>query len=688
MARYEVTGPDGKRYEVSAPDGASDKDVLAYLETEAPKLPAQQPPQGNPYDGWGQYGKDLARTIGQGVTLGFGDELTAAVRSGLGQGSYSDMLEQERGAIDRFAQENPGTALTAELAGGLALPGLGATGAVARAPGILAKVARSTAIGAGYGAAGGFASGEGGFSNRVSKAGTGTLVGGGIGAAIPAGQRLAGALFKGADRAATRVIDNEESARLYLADRLRAQGLDEAQIAAELQRGQQVRQFANGTADLPETIADMSPATQRILRGIKVGGDADEIIEPFLAGRQTGVRDLSRGAEAGGQFGRINEQLRLSLGIAGDDLPVAMERLTGRRKAEADSLFAAARNNSQPFDLSTTLQAHNLRAMAVPDQTVRNRLLQAVQMFTQSGKYGRYGQNQFPVNDIERFHNAKVALDDLIAGAKGNERRLLTMFKHDLMDQVFGSQMGGKATRNAAYRNALDNYASQSSLIDAAERGQAFYRGKEKLTAKEWASMPEAEKKMFRAGWLHEHTVRAGRKAQGPTGDFSQFVRTPNIEKQLRFIMPPTAGTKGKFGMPGGNRAKLTELIGREQRISMTANKVLGNSSTAEKAIDAIDVGAMVRSLRYIKDQGGLINAAVNAVADSLEKMSAIKGERARYLAEQLLATDPAQQAAFLGQVAMTYGRKQAQKIRWISDAMREAWTGSATAAAGRALEQ
>jgi hypothetical protein len=153
-------------------------------------------------------------------------------------------------------------------------------------------------------------------------------------------------------------------------------------------------------------------------------------------------------------------------------------------------------------------------------------------------------------------------------------------------------------------------------------------------------------------------------------------------------LLPPKAGETGKAAFEGGNRAKLTELLRRETRISDTARKVLGNSSTAEKAIDAIDVGTMVRSLRYIKDQGGLINAAVNAVADTLERLSAIKGERARYLAEQLLATDPAQQAAFLGQVAMTYGRRQSQKLKRISDILREAWTGSAAATAGRRQEE
>lgn len=681
MARFEVTGPDGKRYEVSAPAGATDKDVLAYLEQNLGGSSQSAPaaPAGKPYEGWGQYGKDLLRTAAQGATLGFGDEIVAGARS-LGGTPYSQALDEERAAVDRFRQENPGTALAAELAGGFALPGAAAARVVGRGAGLLAKTARSAGVGAGYGAVGGFASGEDGAANRIARAGEGAQMGAGVGAAIPGAQALLRPVFRGAQNLATRVADNEESARLYLADRLRRQGLDEQQIAAELQRGQQARQFSGGSAELPETIADTTPATQRVLRGIKVGGDAEDIIEPFLGNRQAGGIDLAKGAESGGQFGRLNEQLRLALRASDQELPDALETLTGRRKVDADRAFAAARLGSQPFDLSNVLSSNRLRAMAEPDPNTRNKLMAATDMFTQSGRYGNYGNPQFPVSDIERFHKAKVALDNLIGQAKGNDKRVLTMFKRDLIDEVTGS---GK---NPLYQKALDKYASQSELLDAAELGRSYFKGAEQITPRQWRGMSEAEKAMVRRGWLHQYERSSGGKAQGPTGDFTGKVRTPNIQDQLRLLLPPTAGTKAAGGMT--NRERLADLIRREQRISSTAGKVLGNSSTAEKAIDAIDVGSMVRSLRYIKDQGGLINAGINAVADTLERLSAIKGERARYLAEQLLATDPVQQQRFLNEVAMTYGRRQSQRLRQISDVLRETWTGSAASLIGRRQEE
>jgi len=684
MPRYVATAPDGKRYQITAPDGAGEKEVLAFLQEKvggdgprAPKAPATAP-----YEGWGQYGKDLLRTAGQGASLGFGDEIVAGIRS-LGGTPYSQALSEERAALDRFREQNPGTALTAELAGGFALPGAGAARLVNRGAGFLAKTARSAGVGAGYGAAGGFASGEGGAANRLERAQEGVKVGSAIGAAIPGAQRLLAPVFRGAQNAATRITDNEESARLYLADRLRRQGHDEQQIASLLNSGEQARQFAkNKAVELPQTIADMTPATQRILRGIKVGGDADDIIEPFLAQRQAGVTDLSRGGQASGQIARMGEQLRRSMNVSDEELPVALERLTGDRKAKADAMFATARNASQPFDLSNVLAGNRLRAMSEPDPATRNRLMAATDMFTQSGKYGNYGNPQFPVNDIERFHKAKVALDNMIDQARGNDRRVLTRFKHELMDEVTS---GGK---NQPYREALNTYRSQSELIDAADIGRALYRkGLMEVPASKWAALSEPEKRMARRAWVDAFMEDAGRKTQGPTADFTGKLRTRNREAQLRLILPPRAGSTGAAGQAGGNRAKLEELLRTETSMSMTAAKVLGNSSTAEKAIDAIDVGAMVRSLRYIKDQGGLINAAVNAVADQLEKLAAIKGERARYLAEQLLSTDPQQQARFLGQVAMTYGRSRATKLKQIADVLGEAWSGNAASYAGRQQE-
>jgi hypothetical protein len=637
------------------------------------------------YTGWGDYLTDLARnTLGQGVALGFGDELVAGVRSLASGKPYAELVAEERDAIDRFRKENPGTALATELAGGILTPGLGAARFLSAAPNLLSKMGRGAAVGATFGAVGGVGGTESLDRDEIVPAvKSGAALGAGLGAALPVAGRMIGSTFRRADTLAQQASDSENAAQLYLADKLRSRGLTEKGLSDDLARGQGATQFSGGKADLPETIADITPTTQRVLRGIKVGGDADEVIEPFLSKRQAGELDFTKGAEAGGQHGRLKEDLRLSLRLTQKDLADKLSSITGKRSAEADKLFGAARDNSEAFDLSRVMQAYGLRAMDMADDQQRAIVSRALDLFNQGGVPG----SKFPVDNVKRFHESKMALDDLINRAEvkeqGNLRRILLQMKHDMMDGVFKPDKDGNPTINAGYRKALDSYASRSELLNAAELGRDFARGTEQVTDRMFRNLSEGEKAMFRAAWQHHTTQKMGDKAAGPTTDFTQSLRTPNTGDELRMILPPTAGKSADF--PGGNREKLTELVKREQRISDTSRKVLGNSSTAEKAADSIDIGRIARVTRYIKDTGGLIQAAAASLSDVFEKMGAIKGQRAQYLAKKMLTTDPAEQQAFLTQVEQTYGKNVARRLNEAFYRWAEGFEASAASMTGRA---
>jgi len=194
--------------------------------------------------------------------------------------------------------------------------------------------------------------------------------------------------------------------------------------------------------------------------------------------------------------------------------------------------------------------------------------------------------------------------------------------------------------------------------------------------------MSEAEKSAARAAWLHTTKQGMGGKAAGPTTDFTGELRKPNTADDLRLILPPVAGASERF--PGGNREKLTELLKRETRISDTSRKVLGNSSTAEKAVDAVDIGRLARVSRYIGNSTGAVQAAAASLADALERMSAIKGERARYLAQKLLTTDQNEQREFLRQVRRTYGANTVRKINTVASDWAVAFETAFAGQAGR----
>lgn len=709
-----------------------------YFDKYDSKAAPGRRPKHKDYEGWGEYLTDLGRSaVGQGALLGFGDEILAAGRSAFSDQTYEDALRDERRAVDRFRTKNPVAATTGELAGGLLTPGLGAAGFVGRGANLIGKMGRGSAVGGAFGGVNAIGGVEGNdIDSYLSAVPTGVATGMVVGAAVPAAIAGVQRGIRGADSTLKRAADNEAAARLYFADKLRDKGLTEQQVIDDLARGQAATQFSKGTASLPETIADTSPAAQRTLRGIKVGGEADEVIEPFLSKRQMGVIDFAKDAESGSQATRLGKDLQYALGVSQGDLADDVAALEGRRSASANKLFAKARAESQEFDLRPTLQKYVMQAMNLPDPKQRSVLLDAVKLFDPEGYTGgnilataarklevmderianmqmrvaeasektrpRLQMNleklmarratmaeempamieqqfsaagnriRFGTNNVDRFQKAKEALDDKIASDgvrdQGYLRKLLTNMKHDLLDGVFMPDDKGLPTINATYRKALDDFATKSELLNAAELGKRFANGTEDITPTMWKNMSEPEKRMVRKAWQERTEQSMKGKPAGPTTDFTGELRKETVADDLRLILPPTAGatkagTPANVAFPGGNREKLAELVRREGRMSSTANRVLGNSSTAEKAADALDVGRLQQVTRYVRDQGGITQALLSGLSDAFERMSAIKGEKAKYLARQLLETDPAQQAAFLRAVEVEYGQNTARQI-------------------------
>ena len=67
--------------------------------------------------------------LGQGLALGFGDEIEAGARSLFEDRSYSEIRDDIRGQLDSYREDNPGKALAMELGGGLLTGGAGLAGA-------------------------------------------------------------------------------------------------------------------------------------------------------------------------------------------------------------------------------------------------------------------------------------------------------------------------------------------------------------------------------------------------------------------------------------------------------------------------------------------------------------------------------------------------------------------------------
>ncbi len=132
----------------------------------------------------------LARSVGQGLTFGFGDEIEAGVRSLFGDETYREAVDDVRQDIDRFRDEQPYWAYGSEVASSFVLPGGAAFKAMRHAPSAANAAMRGSAIAGTSGAvtgAGKADANEDVIPNMV----TGGTVGATAGAVAPFAKHLA-----------------------------------------------------------------------------------------------------------------------------------------------------------------------------------------------------------------------------------------------------------------------------------------------------------------------------------------------------------------------------------------------------------------------------------------------------------------------------------------------------------------
>ena len=141
------------------------------------------------------YSKGAERTrqaLGQGLALGFGDEIEAGVRSLGSDDSYEEIRDRLRAKNKAYRTENPKEALGLELGGSL-LTGVGGLTRFGLARGAKTGLGKVMATNAGMGGAYGAGTSEG---NNYASIGADTLVGAGIGGAGAGAMQGLGRLAK------------------------------------------------------------------------------------------------------------------------------------------------------------------------------------------------------------------------------------------------------------------------------------------------------------------------------------------------------------------------------------------------------------------------------------------------------------------------------------------------------------
>ncbi|WP_156360201.1 MULTISPECIES: hypothetical protein [unclassified Sphingomonas] len=180
---------------------------------------------------------DTQRLFMQGGTFGLSDEINGAVNAGVGLLS-GDLDTSRNYAIgrdatrinDEDARKRLGWAGTAaELAGGLATGGLGASRAIAT-PGLVARVAEAGKVGTLQGALAGYGYGQG-TEGSLTGATLGGVAGGVLGSALPVG----GALIRNRTDGLSRLLGRDpDLARRVVGDAITADGNNPRAVGAIL----------------------------------------------------------------------------------------------------------------------------------------------------------------------------------------------------------------------------------------------------------------------------------------------------------------------------------------------------------------------------------------------------------------------------------------------------------------------
>ena len=504
---------DGKIYEF--PEGTPEATIRRFTlnkagapETATPVAPTR--PQARRPEAFmpGAAGQAL-----QGLSMGFGDEAIARIRSLGGDQSYEDLVKAEREGLRKYSEENPRTAMAAELGGSLApallTGGAGAIPAVTKTLGpklasLLFGKAPSIPRMAGYGAGSGAVTAVGTSEKEPAELGGEALRGGAAGAlttgalgllgkyaVMPAFSKIKSALGFG---------DANKAADIAIVKALEKDGMTPDQALAKMQamsRGEIV------LADLGENTAAL------LRRATAAPSPARAMAKSELAGRE-----MER-------IPRVSEDLRTLMSGSKDFYTDVLD-LIKKRSDEADPLYKAAWSSAPQFGPTTAPDVARLRNLPSFQEAMAGGMKRMRDLEIDISD---------PRNTLRGLHETKLALDDMIEKAMtsdrgANQARTLIQMKERLLADM--------EKASPEYKIARQAFAGDSELLTAMKEGQRIYALPEMDMRKlidRFKDSP-SEYDAFRAG-ISQAMLEKLRIA-GPAADPTKSVLSRDAEQKLR----------------------------------------------------------------------------------------------------------------------------------------------------------
>lgn len=560
-------GDDGQWQKAQTAVNPQTKEMLAFDGKAWQPVPAQS-------KGVLGHVDDAVRSIANGLTFGYADELSAKMDELTGRGgTYEQNVAKERA---RDQQIPAAISIPGEIAGAvgstvLAAPAAAASGAL-RAAQALPAFARFGSLGAAEGALAG--SGNATEGQRLQGAGTGAAIGGFVGASAP---KIIDTLAKGG-----RAIRNALS--------------PEANVSADLTRA--IARDADDPASLMARVNDQSIdrpgiATLADAGGENVRGLVERVAQTPGAGRTQVVPALTGRQQ--GQAIRLSHDLRSLTGTT-RTAHQAITEVTAERAAAARPLYQQAYDEGDRVLWSPALE----RLTGAPSfQRAMRRAVQSWKDQAIADGYGAMSPGTLVENGIIRFQGSagvpafpnlqfwdytKRILDDQVRTAinsgQGQKAQALTRITQSLRDEL--DNLGPET-----YRAARDAWAGPSRYLDAIEEGRNILRTN--ISSEELAAslprMTTAEREGFRIGAIAAIIGRMGNDS-AKLGDMTKYLRSPEVRAKIAAIMPNEEAAR-EWARRLDFEVSSSELTGR----------ALGNSATARRLAERQDADNLAGDL-------------------------------------------------------------------------------------------
>lgn len=645
---YKVKAPDGTVIKIKGPVGATQEEIIS----NAQRLYNQPTAEG------ADKLKGSARSLAQGLTLGFADELEAAARTApeqlskemamgglaaqiptqdttvpvtqqLSEGLASGMdmrpsigdsgYKQTRDAIrkeqSQFTSENPLLSTGLELGGALALPfGLGVGGKAIKGlesglrSGRLAERAKAGAqIGAGAGAitGAGVAPELSDVPGYAAGYGAGGAVGSVIGGeALRSGAKLTGDVFKNVSERLG-FGDVNKRATQIIADRLSADELSPQKVQDIFKEYKRLGVDDATIADLGRNLQDLGYQSY-VVPGVGKTG-----VKEFLETRTQELPD------------EIVQGLINKAKVQSDDFGFNyVQSLTNRQKAAANQAYPDAYTKGIP-------------AEPFKKYANRNIFQQAYQEAVK--KADVYGEKLPPFSsivdadfvDTDMLHKIKIGLDRVVSSRKNPITGKLDALGADVntVKREFNDLI---KQYNPSYAAANKRFADETRIREAYELGLKYNKTTvDELTSKV-NNLTEAEKESFRVG-LISNVKNALENFK--SGDFQrQIFKSPKQKKALLKVFDNTKDYQDFVRQLELQADKLA-----------TERRVLKGSQTFENVATS-DQELFNSQVLADAAQGNIGRAVSNIMSQGSAKIK-YPPRTAEAVRKQLFETDPAQRS-------------------------------------------